>query len=447
MSVRKRGSKSCYHYEFMHKNERYYGVCEGCTTLQDAKKYEAEKIALIKKLGEQRSVEELVVNFKRELGSSIEIPLNEAFDRAQQKPRRRTARANHIRTKRNCWLDFAAFMADTYPDIKAMDQVQKFHAEAYIAQLRTRGRYCKTISYKVGGRTKKYDGSNTQLSARTLSMYQQTITEVFSLLQHDTGISQNPFAPIPKPTGDAETREAFSEAELLTIRKHADAFTLPLFTLAIATALREGDICTLRWSEVDFEHGIITRRMNKTGNTVEIPIMPPLQAYLMQLAKQRQPGEYNEYVLPEHARMYLTNNSGVSYRIKQFLEDTCGIATTRKVPRRSRAVSVKDLHSCRHTFCYYAGLYGIPLAIVQGIVGHMTPELTKHYSAHATLEDKREKLKQLPSFLSLISETPQIATEADAKRNELHAIINTLSDDALSSLLDTARTLTAHKSL
>lgn len=44
---------------------------------------------------------------------------------------------------------------------------------------------------------------------------------------------------------------------------------------------------------------------------------------------------------------------------------------------------------------------------MQSIVGHMTPELTKHYSAHATLEDKREKLKQLPGFLSLAPEPQQ----------------------------------------
>ena len=39
--------------------------------------------------------------------------------------------------------------------------------------------------------------------------------------------------------------------------------------------------------------------------------------------------------------------------------------------------------------------------VVQSIVGHMTPEMTKHYSAHASLEVKREKMKQLPAFMAL----------------------------------------------
>ena len=451
MGVRKRRNKSGfsaeYHYEFMHNGKRHCGVCENCTTQAEAKKYEQEKMALIKKLGEQRTVEELVVNFKRELGNSVEILLQDAFASAMKKPRKRNASSRQMTVKRMCWDDFIAFMSAEYPDIKAVDQVEQRHAEEYIHYLRTQGRYNKSVTYSANGKTTAYKIKNTKLSVRTLNLYQQTITEVFALLQHDAGITQNPFASIPKPSGDAETREAFSEAELVTIRDHADAFTLPLFTLAIATALREGDICTLRWSEVDLEHGVITRKMNKTGNTVEIPMMPPLQAYLTQLHEQRQPGEYGEYVLPEHARMYLTNNSGVSYRIKQFLEETCGIATTRKVPGRSRAVSVKDLHSCRHTFCYYAGLYGIPLAIVQSIVGHMTPELTKHYSAHATLEDKREKLKQLPGFLSLAPEPQQQLSEntvTDAKRRELIALIQSLPEDAVTILLETARRLSSN---
>ena len=134
---------------------------------------------------------------------------------------------------------------------------------------------------------------------------------------------------------------------------------LQFFTIAIATTLREGDICTLKWSEIDFKLDLIVKRMRKTDNMVEIPIMPPLRFFLLLLQSDV---VESEYVLPQHAEMYLNNSSGVSYRIKQFLENKCHIATTKKLEGRSCAVSVKDLHSCRHTFCYYAGLYGMMLS-------------------------------------------------------------------------------------
>ena len=223
------------------------------------------------------------------------------------------------------------------------------------------------------------------------------------------------------------------------IRKNLDDFTGPLFIIAMATALREGDICTLKWTDINFKNETIIKRMRKTGKTVEIPMILPLKEYLQGL-KTNTPDivtEFSQYVLPVHAEMYLTNSSGVSYRIKQFLEDICGIQTTKIPPNRSRAVSVKDLHSCRHTFCYYAGSHGIPLTTVQSIVGHMTPEMTKYYSAHASIEDKREKMKQLPSFLALTNTVEAKKTP----ENDLDSIVRAIACATPQQLVEIKRIL------
>lgn len=104
---------------------------------------------------------------------------------------------------------------------------------------------------------------------------------------------------------------------------------------------------------------------------------------------------------------------------------------------RSRAVSVKDLHICRHTFCYYAGLYGIPLTIVQSIVGHMTPEMTKHYSAHASLSAKREQMRQLPEFMMLTG--LETRDDETAEREELRRLISTLPIEKVRKILKELR--------
>ena len=139
-------------------------------------------------------------------------------------------------------------------------------------------------------------------------------------------------------------------------------------------------------------------------------------------------------MFPEHAQMYLTNSSGVSYRIKQFLEGL-GIQTTRKPEGRTRAISVKDLHSCRHTFCYYAGLAGIPLAVVQSIVGHMTPSMTAHYSDHATTEDKRRGMERLSFF----TQDALPAAVVEPERAELHSLIDTLPIELVREVLSLCR--------
>jgi hypothetical protein len=54
----------------------------------------------------------------------------------------------------------------------------------------------------------------------------------------------------------------------------------------------------------------------------------------------------------------------------------------------------------RHTFIYLAGWFGIPLPLVQSLIGHMTPEMTKMYMDHATDEAKRDAMKRMPNLLT-----------------------------------------------
>ena len=439
MSVAKRKTKNGYtkeyHYAFAQDGKRYRGVCEGCTTKREAEEFEKNLRKHVQEAAAKKDVKQLIEHFREELTGSKDILIADAYEKSLEKPKKRIPSASLIRSKRSYWLDFTAFLKDRYPDLQKLSEVRPLHAEAYIQYLRQNGRFNKTVTYKgtVITQERSYQ-LKSELSPKTINTYQQVLTEVFQLLARDAGIIENPFASIPMLKKESESREAFSEDELAIIRDNLDDFTRPLFTIAIATALREGDICTLKWSEIDFKRELIIKRMRKTGNTVEIPIMPPLRVYLSQLQTDSAEAEY---VLPKHAEMYLNNSSGVSYRIKQFLENKCRIATTKTLEGRSRAVSVKDLHSCRHTFCYYAGLYGIPLSIVQSIVGHMTPEMTKHYSAHASLSAKREQMRQLPEFMMLTG----LKTRDDetAEREELQALISTLPIEKVRKILNELR--------
>ena len=403
MSIRNKNG--IWYYEFMAAGRRYCGTCldeSGIPTGNEriAATYEKAQKEICARIRSNKSVKALAENFREELTGARAIPLCEAFQRSLAKPRKRTPCSERLELKRGHWQDFLRYMEDTYPEVTHLAAVSRHHAENYVASLVTFGKF----EPRQAGQRR----IAKPLSGATLADYITTITEVFTLLADDAGLLSNPFSGIPKPSLRTETRLPFTLEELQVIRENLDDFTRPLFTIAIATALREGDICTLKWSEIDFKQRVIRRqKMRKTGEGVDIPIMPPLQEYLEELrAQAKETGPYAAYVLPKHAEMYLSNRSGVSYRIKNFLEEKCHIRTTVKPEGRSRAVSVKDLHSCRHSFCYYAGLYGIPMNIVQGIVGHLTPEMTKLYSNHASLEAKREKMQQLPDFLNLAGQTP-----------------------------------------
>ena len=242
--------------------------------------------------------------------------------------------------------------------------------------------------------------SSTILSSRTINSYMVSINEIFTLLTNDGGYQRSPFADIPKQELIQVKRKAFTEKELRLIVNTGNKFIVPLFTVGLCTGLREADICLLEWREVDLPNNIITRITRKTGKEVTIPIMPPLKSFLeSQLTKK---GD-NIYVLPEHAEMYLENPCGISWRVKKILDDL-QIKNTENP--NGRAVSIKDVHSLRHSFCYYAGVYNVPLIMVQAVVGHMSPEMTKHYSMHATSTDIKNAFQGMPDIFRLL-DTPQ----------------------------------------
>ena len=426
--VRQRRQGGAWYYQFIRDGKCYTGRCEG-TTKREAEAYEKKIMATVERASEQKTVKALIDNFRDELTGGEKITLDEAYELAGRKPRARMPAEKYAGMKRAAWGDFLAFMHGEHPDVVNLTDVTDAHAQEYIATLQKTGRYAKTISYSRGtGKkartitTQKADGA---LSPRTVRLHQTVCAEVFTLLAKDAGIQDNPFTSIRRAKSDAKTREAFTPDELKTIFDNLDGFTRPLFMMAVWTGLREGDICTLKWSDVDLENHLITRETRKTGAIVQIPISN--QLYDMLIATPR---TKSEYVFPKHAEMYLVNPTGVSYRIKQFLEGL-GIQTTRKPDGRTRAISTKDLHSCRHTFCYYAGLAGIPLAVVQSIVGHMTPAMTAHYSAHASIEDKRRGMERLSFF----TQDAIPAAVEEPERSELRALISTLPIEHVRKML------------
>lgn len=432
--VRQRGKGGKYHYEFMQNGKRYIGVCEGCTTKRTAEAYEKRMRDRAAAFAEEIAVDRLVERRRREITGREGIALADAFELSLRKPHRHTISEKKLKQKRSIWQDFAAFMAETHPEAADLAAVTPSHAEEYIALIRTSGRFQKTITYQRGRRTVTTSAASGTPSAATATLHQTVCAEVFKLLARDAGIAENPFAGIAKLPKDEEPREVFTPEELRLIYDNLDDFTKPLFFTAIMTALREGDICTLKWSEIDFSTRTIRRIMNKTGQRVEIPIVA--DSFLGYLHEQYTQTGDGEYVFPAHSAMYRNNPSGVSYRVKQFLEGL-GIETTRTPAGRTRAVSIKDLHSCRHVFCYYAGLCGIPLPIVQSLVGHMTPEMTKNYSAHATTEDKRRGMAMMPDFLS--ASRPVAMIEADAERAALLRELEALPTEELKTMLNQYR--------
>lgn len=419
------GETKWYYYEFMLDGKRFKGRCIGCTKKRNAEEYEKQERIKAEEALKQKSKTAIIRQIQKVRYGDQAISLKDAFECYLQKPSRRQCSEKQKYAKRGYWNDFLAFMQYHFPEISLMHEVTRTQAEQYISYLRKNGRFTR----EVANGTKASYQAQTALSGRTVNVYHTTLKSVFEHLREDAGLDNNPFH-FNFMENYSETREAFTLEELQLINDNMAEFVRPLFVIGLSTGLSEGDICTLRWSEI--QGNWIIRRRRKTNALLEIPISLPLRDFLNE---QKQLNLDSEYVLPEHAQIYLTNPSGISYRFKNFLSGI-GICTTRKIEGRSKSVSIKDVHSLRHTYAYLAGCYNVPLSIVQSVLGHMTPEMTRHYQAHANRKDKENFLKAIPAFLSGGTAQHLLSSPHPERKEEIIRNLDRLSDDQIQNVYD-----------
>ena len=404
MGVKVRGKK--FHYRFQIGGQEYSGPCAGCdvpdgATVRElsvirrralcieaaekerAKKEQARRKAEEAEVRRNKTVRALVENYRYELTGGRPVAFAEAYVLAASKPSKRESRSSYADLRQSYWNDFAAFVGECYPDVKDVSGVTRSHCEAYVKYLADNGRFTNRSHVK-----------SYAISGKTIKEIVGACRWVFSRIEEDAGLYRNPWDNVVLPAPTPIAREVFSQHELQLIYEgmQSDRFNYVLFFVAANSGLTEGDICTLRWADIDWANGFLRRDRRKTGTKIDCPLMPELEAFI-----QSQPRR-GEYIFPEHAEMYLRQPSCVSERVKAFLHGL-GIVTTVELPGH-RAVSVKDLHSMRHVFCYRAKKHGIPEGIIKKIVGHKVLAMTQHYADHDTMDELRQEIKKLPALFS-----------------------------------------------
>ena len=372
MAVELRGN--CWHYNFMIDGKRYRGSTgiKGEENRKEAVRIAEEQIALVRG---QYSVDLIWEQTKRRMLAATEIPcdFNTVWDlfleltMCSAGERRKQLYHSHI----SAFLDW---LQVKYPAVKNMSSVTTEMAAAYYLHLQ------------------ELPGANSTRNDKLA-----TLRMLFEALGRKHGIIENPFAGVKKFAADKISREIFTPDELQMIGEKATGWIYDLCLAALSTGLREGDICLLKKSSVKLATGWIEiPRINKTGKPLEVPIMPQLAGVIHERMRQFPD---SEFVFPELAQKYQANPGDIGPAVKRFFNEI-GIEDSRKeIPGYARQLSAKDIHSFRHTFVYLAALNNIPFPIVQSIVGHASPAMTKIYMDHSRRQDKERAFRQLPAYL------------------------------------------------
>ncbi|MDF7799334.1 site-specific integrase [Pontiellaceae bacterium B1224] len=263
--------------------------------------------------------------------------------------------------------------------------------------------------------------SQSKASPNTFNKHTGFLRLFFRVLEDAARMDGNPFGKIKRKKLKTEVRRELSLEELHTILDTASGELKTLLFIGTFTGLRLGDCSTLKWGEVDLLRGVIKRVPSKTkgndGKPVTIGIPAPLHGILSQTPKSRRKG----YVVPMFADLYTYENTD-GKRIRQSMITEQIQAHFRKLginthkegtgtqlkpdPEKpgeyveektgKRAVVEVGFHSLRHTFVSLQAESGTPQAVVQAIVGHGNPAMTRHYT-HIGEEAAKQAALAMPS--------------------------------------------------
>ena len=101
-------------------------------------------------------------------------------------------------------------------------------------------------------------------------------------------------------------------------------------------------------------------------------------------------------VLPMISEWYRTSRWRVSGGLGEIFKAAL-ITTSIKIEGRKHKTPEATFHSLRHTFVSFAANAGVPLHVVQSIVGHESTAMTRHYY-HENLTALKSAVAAIPTL-------------------------------------------------
>ena len=344
---------------------------------------------------DREKAEKFLERFLSPLGlGSRRLPLADVWLEYVKSPDRRDLASSTLNAKRLVWMEFARWMEHHHLEIGNLAEVTHEAIAEYLACIRA------------------------EVCASTYNARICVLREIFHVLAAKAGLVDDPWEGVRLHADDCHSRRELTLDEIERLMKAATKAGEEwkrLFTIGIYTGLRLGDCCCLAWNSVNLERGVIQLIPTKTrkhahGQPVTIPIHPQLKAELStpilessstrSTCSTRLP---SIFVNPTLADWYKNSKWRISHGLELIFK-AAHIETSVRIEGRRTRTPEATFHSLRHTFVSLAANAGVPLPVVQSIVGHSSTAMTRHYY-HENEEVLRQAVAAIPTIGSLSTST------------------------------------------
>ena len=210
-------------------------------------------------------------------------------------------------------------------------------------------------------------------------------------------------SPIFKPTMTKKELPILSISEQKILENHLTEdmnFTKLAIYLSLYSGLRIGEICALKWEDVDFDNQIISVRhtvarvRSNNGNTRliidqpktiasmrEIPISNQLSMCMMEMYAK----STSDFVISETKDFVKPRT--LNYRYHRLLKEA--------------GLNQINFHALRHTFATRCVEAGVDVKSLSEILGHSNANITLNTYVHSSIELKRKQIEKLSCYSAM----------------------------------------------
>ncbi len=238
----------------------------------------------------------------------------------------------------------------------------------------------------------------------------KTVTDILSIFKSALRLASRNYAidmsifDVKAPTPRAKAVETLSkeEAAVLTERiLEAPDLSGAAYLLALNSGLRIGEVCGLKWEDIDF----VKREL-----TVNRTVLRVKKGIRTEVIVQSPKTESSERVIPLTAEMLLLLSS-----LRNTRHDDAYILTgSRTKPLEPRALQYRfmtfqrrnalkhhNFHALRHTFATRSIEMGFDPKTLSELLGHKNVRITLQLYMHPTMLHKRKVIEAVSSLLPL----------------------------------------------
>lgn len=274
----------------------------------------------------------------------------------------------------------------------AEHQIKRFIGNKQLSSLTTADVQRFYNRVKKEGRAKPHPLYGCELSNTMVRKVHMLLHQALDVAVKERLIVRNPTDGTTIPKKTTTEKQVLDDGQLERFMEaiKEEPYWNDFFYVEVMTGLRRGEICGIKWSDINFTEGTLSVKRSvgtkaggglsigetKTGAGVRTITMPPSVATLLQ---EKQADAISEWVFPHYTNPSDPLHPSSAYRkLKTILKNI--------------ELPLMRFHDLRHTFATHATDGGVDPKTLAGILGHTDASFTLDTYTHVTGDMQRNAM-------------------------------------------------------